>query len=107
DRSSLRVATHSGPQPDPRMLARPPAPRFEFYTSEAGHHVFNREGAVLALSCYSGCSASSAESEDMEMPRSRMPLATGKRGSSKALPSSSSSPRVLTGTGPVRLRVII
>jgi hypothetical protein len=43
--------THSGPQPDPRLLARPPAPCFEFYTSEAGHDVFNREGAVLALSC--------------------------------------------------------
>ena len=32
-----------------------------------------------------------------------MPLTTGKRGSSNALPSSSSSPRVLTGSGPERL----
>src|SRR6516162_76464 len=41
----LRVVTHSGPQPEPRMLARSPAPCFEFFTSEAGRDVFNREGA--------------------------------------------------------------
>jgi IS5 family transposase len=33
------------------IRGRPPAPRFEFYTSATGRDVFNREGAVLALSC--------------------------------------------------------
>jgi hypothetical protein len=47
----FQLLTNSGPQSDPRMLARRPAPCFEFFTSEAGHEVFNREGAVLALSC--------------------------------------------------------
>src|SRR6266478_9384399 len=40
-------------------------------------------------------SASSAASEDSERPRSRTPFVTGKRDSSNALPSSSSSLRVL------------
>jgi len=51
-------------------------------------------------------SASSSASVDNETPRRRTPFVMGNSGSSSALPSSSSSPRVVICAWPVRLRVI-